>query len=94
MKLHVINSLTTKECFSLTSRYLEVVSIYDSPNDVSDNGLFQLTRETSCLFTTLTSYSQLQFDRSQKNSVLITVALKDKKSFHNNMKENLHFKQS
>ena len=94
MKLHVINSLTTKECFSLTSRYLEVVSIYDSPNDVSDNGLFQLTRETSCLFATLTSYSQLQFDRSQKNSVLITVALKDKKSFHNNMKGNLHFKQS
>ena len=93
MKLHVINFLTTKECFSLTSRYLEVVSIYDSPNDVSDNGLLQLTIETSCLFTTLTSYSQLQLDRSQKNSVLIIVALKDKKNVHNNMKGNLNFKQ-
>ena len=29
-----------------------IVSIYDSPNDVSDNELFQLSGETSCLFTT------------------------------------------
>ena len=26
--------------------------MYDSPNDVSDNGLFQLSGERSCLFAT------------------------------------------
>ena len=28
------------------------LSVYDSSNDASDNGLFQLSGETSCLFTT------------------------------------------
>ena len=41
----------SKRCFHLTSRFLKIVSIYDSSNDVSDNGLF-LTGETICLLKT------------------------------------------
>ena len=52
MKLHIRNSLNTQGVFSLTSKCLEIANIYDSPNDVSDNGLFQLSGETSCLFKT------------------------------------------
>ena len=41
MKLHVINSLNIQGMFFLASRYLQIVSICDSPNKVSNNGLFQ-----------------------------------------------------
>ena len=34
------------------SRCLSFISIYDSPNYVSDNGSSQLSEEISCLFTT------------------------------------------
>ena len=36
---------TSKECFSLTSKCLETVNIYDSTNGNSDNGLSQLSGE-------------------------------------------------
>ena len=60
--------LECKECFSLTR-----VSIYDSPNFVSDNGLFQLGGETAL------AYSQHQFDRPQKGAryLLPLVFLRD-----------------
>ena len=52
MKLHVINSPTFNERFSLAARRLQINSIYVSPNAVFDNSLFQLNRETSYLFKT------------------------------------------
>ena len=36
----------------MTSRCLYIISIHDLPNDVSDNGLFPLSEETSSLLTT------------------------------------------
>ena len=59
MKLHVKISLNIQAVFFLGfldfSRCLQIVSIYDSPNDVSGNRLFQLSGETCCLFTTTIS---------------------------------------
>ena len=36
----------------MTSRCLLIISIYDSPNAVLDERLFQLSGEKGCLFTT------------------------------------------
>ena len=52
MKVHVINSLNIQGVFSLVTGFMYIISIYDSPNHVSDKGLFHLCGETSYLFTT------------------------------------------
>ena len=53
MKLGVKSSLIIQGVFFLGIQVSVngIVSIYDSPNDVSDEELFQLSEVTSCLFT-------------------------------------------
>ena len=52
MKLYAIKSLNNQVVFFLGIQMSVNRQYIDSFNDVSDNGLFQLSGETSCLFKT------------------------------------------